>query len=301
MSGQLADLQPAGQRSSHATIFVEDAQVLSHQACPADQYILRLQAPNTAAHALPGAFVHLRCDPLLAMRRPMSLMRAAPDQGWVDILYKVHGFGTERLSQRRVGEPVSLLGPIGIPFKLRSYRRRPLLIGGGVGIPPMVFLAEHLLAHPQCQPLVVMGSEIPFPFKTRPSTIMLPGIPAGVIAAMPLLEEWGIASRLASLQGYPGCFDGYVTELARRWLQAMSDDQRAEVEIFACGPTPMLKAVAALAGEFRLPCQISLEEYMACAVGGCAGCTVEVQTDQGRAMKRVCVDGPVFEAATIVF
>jgi dihydroorotate dehydrogenase electron transfer subunit len=71
------------------------------------------------------------------------------------------------------------------------------------------------------------------------------------------------------------------------------------VEIYSCGPTPMLKAVAAVAREFGLPCQVSLEEYMACAVGGCAGCTVRVNTDQGPAMKRVCVDGPVFEASTV--
>jgi dihydroorotate dehydrogenase electron transfer subunit len=87
--------------------------------------------------------------------------------------------------------------------------------------------------------------------------------------------------------------------LARHWLQSLNDAARAEVEVFACGPTPMLRAVAQLAREFDLPCQVSLEEYMACAVGGCAGCVVEVQTPTGPAMKRVCVDGPVFDAKTV--
>ena len=82
-------------------------------------------------------------------------------------------------------------------------------------------------------------------------------------------------------------------------MQQLDPAVRAEVEIFSCGPTPMLRAVAALAREFDLPCQVSLEEYMACAVGGCAGCAVEVQTEAGPAMKRVCVDGPVFDAATV--
>ncbi len=116
---------------------------------------------------------------------------------------------------------------------------------------------------------------------------------------MPLLEGWSIPTRLASLQGYDGCFDGYVTDLAREWLNTLSKEELAEVEIFSCGPTPMLKAVASLAREFGLPCQVSLEEFMACAVGGCAGCTVPVKTDEGLAMKRVCVDGPVFDAAAV--
>ncbi|MFP5344967.1 MAG: dihydroorotate dehydrogenase electron transfer subunit, partial [Gammaproteobacteria bacterium] len=88
-------------------------------------------------------------------------------------------------------------------------------------------------------------------------------------------------------------------ELARRWLDALSDAQRNEVEIFACGPHPMLKASAQLARDYNLPCQVSLEEYMACAVGGCAGCVVEISTAQGPAMKRVCVDGPVFDASQV--
>jgi dihydroorotate dehydrogenase electron transfer subunit len=116
---------------------------------------------------------------------------------------------------------------------------------------------------------------------------------------MPLLDAWGVPSRLTSKSGFPGCHDGYVTDLARLWLQQLGTEARAEVELFACGPTPMLKAVAQLAREFAVPCQVSLEEYMACAVGGCAGCVVEVATPEGPAMERVCVDGPVFDAYTV--
>ena len=129
---------------------------------------------------------------------------------------------------------------------------------------------------------------------------MLKEIPADVIASMPLLDDWGIPSRLTSLNDYAGCFNGYVTELANIWLEKLDGDQRQEVEIFSCGPTPMLKAVSELANKYDLPCQVSLEEYMACAVGGCAGCTVLIKTDSGNAMKRVCVDGPVFEAKSVV-
>ena len=121
----------------------------------------------------------------------------------------------------------------------------------------------------------------------------------GVAAAMPLLEEWGVPSRLATLAGYAGCYAGYVTDLASEWLGSLAPDQLQEVEIFSCGPTPMLKAVAKVAQRFGVPCQVSLEEYMACAVGGCAGCAVRVETPNGPAMKRVCVDGPVFEASSV--
>jgi dihydroorotate dehydrogenase electron transfer subunit len=281
------------------TIFVETAEIVAHQAYAGDQYILRVQAPQCAARARPGSFAHITCGPELPMRRPLSIMRVDPNAGWVEFLYKAVGQGTRLLAQRKIGEQISVMGPIGKPFEVHRERPRTLLLGGGVGIPPMLFLAERLKADKHWRPLVLMGSEVPFPFKTQPSRILLPGVPEGVIAAMPLLEDWGVASRLASLQGYAGCFDGYITDLARAWLSGLDSSQRGEVEIFACGPHPMLAATAKLAREFDLPCQVSLEEYMACAVGGCAGCTVRVDTDQGPAMKRVCVDGPVFDARQV--
>lgn len=281
------------------TIHLEEAEILAHQAYPGDQYVLRVRAPECAAKALPGSFAHLQCDPLLAMRRPLSIMRVDPNQGWVEFLYKAVGEGTRLLARRQPGETLSLLGPIGVPFQVHPERPRPLLLGGGVGIPPMVFLADRLRANAAWQPFVVMGSEVPFPFQARPSQFLVPGLPEGVIAAMPLLEDWGIPSRLASLQGYPGVFEGYVTDLARAWLHGLTETERAEVEVFSCGPHPMLEAVARLAREFDLPCQVSLEEFMACAVGGCAGCTVEIQTPEGPAVKRVCVDGPVFDAQQV--
>jgi dihydroorotate dehydrogenase electron transfer subunit len=283
-------------RDHRGTIFLESSEVLSHRAFEGAQYLLRVRASECAARARPGQFAHLQCDPLLAMRRPLSIMRANPEQGWVDFLYKVVGRGTELLSHRQAGERISTLAPIGRPFRSDPDRPRPLLLGGGLGIPPMIFLAEYLRTQGGYEPLVLMGSEIPFPFSLRPSRILVPGIPEGVIAAMPLLEDCSIPSRLASLQGYPGCYQGFITDLALHWLDNLTPQQIARVEIFACGPSPMLAAAAGLAQRYDLPCQVSLEEFMACAVGGCAGCTVEVFDGQGHAMKRVCVDGPVFDA-----
>jgi dihydroorotate dehydrogenase electron transfer subunit len=235
------------------------------------------------------------------MRRPLSIMRADAEAGWIEILYKAVGVGLQALASRKPGETISTLGPVGRPFEVHPQRPRALLIGGGVGIPPMIFLADRLRHRNDApwKPLVLMGSEIPFPFRTRPSSIVVAGIPDGSIACMPLLDEWGVASRLASRSDFAGCFDGFVTELAERWLELLSPEGLSEVEVFACGPTPMLEATAKLARRYGLPCQASLEEFMACAVGGCAGCTVTVYAAEGLAMKRVCVDGPVFDAHTI--
>jgi dihydroorotate dehydrogenase electron transfer subunit len=279
------------------SIFIEDAEILSHEAFAGDQFILRLQAPRCASRALPGQFVHLSVDPQRPMRRPISIMRAHAGEGWIDLLYKRVGEGTALLAQRKPGEILNNLGPIGQPFRVN--RSRPLLIGGGVGMPPMLFVAESLCNSNSHQPLVILGSEVPFPFNPRPSEIMVPGMPDGVIATLPLLDDWGIACRLTSGQDMPGIHQGYVTDLARHWLQSLDDTARSEVEVLACGPHPMLDAVVQLAREFDLPVQVSLEEFMACGVGGCAGCAVEVQTQEGPAMQRVCVDGPVFDGRQV--
>lgn len=152
------------------------------------------------------------------------------------------------------------------PFVVHAERPRTLLIGDGVGIGSVVFLAERLRgsfpAAPAAtaavgywKPLVLLGSEIPFPFRTRPSTVLVSGIPTGSIACMPLLEEWGVPSRLASKSDFPGCFDGWVTELADAWLGSLGPAELAEVEIFSCGPTSMLDATGELARRYAVPCQ----------------------------------------------
>lgn len=300
MNGDVEDAMRAMNHGSHRdTLFVEETEVLSQEGFAGDQYLMRLWSPECARRARPGQFVHLTCDPALPLRRPISLMRVNPRESWIEILYKAVGEGTRLLARRQPGDRISSIGPIGNPFQVHADRPRPLLIGGGVGMPPMVFLAERLRGMGSCKPFVILGSEVPFPFLAQPSQFLVPGLPPGVIAAMPLLDDWGIPSRLASLQGYPGCFQGYVTDLARAWLQGLDVRALAEVEVFACGPHPMLAAVAILARDFDLPCQVSLEEFMACGVGGCAGCVVEVRTPEGPAMKRVCVDGPVFDAMAV--
>ena len=277
------------------TIQVIDCQILAHYQFEGDQYILTLDSPEIAKATKPGQFVHITVSDALAMRRPISIMSVDIDNGTFDLLYKVVGEGTRQLAERKIGEVLSIIGPIGNSFE-STDKKRPLLIGGGVGMPPMIAIAQQIKGS-DYQPFAILGSEAPFPFdeKLADNNVNY----AGATHTMPLLEDWGVECRLASLQNFEGVYQGYVTDLAREYLNTLSDDERSQVEVYSCGPHTMLAAVAKLAKEYDLPCQVSLEEYMACAVGGCAGCVVEVQTDNGPAMKRVCVDGPVFEANTV--
>ena len=278
------------------TISVNDCQVLAHYQFEADQYIITLESKEIADSTRPGQFVHLSVSGMLAMRRPISVMSVDTDNGTFDLLYKIVGEGTKQLADRKIGDVLSVIGPIGNGFELTD-RKIPLLIGGGVGMPPMIAIAQKIKDNAYYNPYVILGSEVPFPFEASQSS--LNGFNSSKFYTMPLLEEWRVPCGLASLQDYEGVYKGYVTDLAREYLDSLSSSDLKEVEVFTCGPNPMLEAVSKLANEYNLPCQASLEEYMACAVGGCAGCVIEVATENGPAMKRVCVDGPVFDAKTV--
>jgi dihydroorotate dehydrogenase electron transfer subunit len=153
-----------------------------------------------------------------------------------------------------------------------------------------MFLAEVLAHSPglRFEPRAFFGSELPLPFEVSAAT--------GTVL---LLDDAGIPSRLASNAGLPGYTRGYVTDLALAWIAAQPAAERQRMTIYSCGPTPMLKAAQKVADEFAIPTQLCLEEFMACAVGGCAGCVVPVMIDGKRQMKRVCVDGPVFDGAAV--
>jgi dihydroorotate dehydrogenase electron transfer subunit len=278
------------------TISVNDCQVLAHYQFEADQYIITLESKEIADSTRPGQFVHLSVSGMLAMRRPISVMSVDADNGTFDLLYKIVGEGTKQLADRKIGDVLSVIGPIGNGFELTD-RKIPLLIGGGVGMPPMIAIAQKIKDNAYYNPYVILGSEVPFPFEASQSS--LNGFNSSKFYTMPLLEEWRVPCGLASLQDYEGVYKGYVTDLAREYLDSLSSSDLKEVEVFTCGPNPMLEAVSKLSNDYNLPCQASLEEYMACAVGGCAGCVVEVLTENGPAMKRVCVDGPVFDAKTV--
>ena len=134
---------------------------------------------------------------------------------------------------------------------LDPLRPRTLVVGDNAGIAPLLsLLTGKLRDAPDAgwKPLVLLGSDEPFPFRARPSTILVPGMPQGVIACVPVLEEWGVPSRLASQTDFPGCYDGNVIDLAIAWLESLDAATLAEVEMIACGSEPMLQAAADVAG-----------------------------------------------------
>jgi dihydroorotate dehydrogenase electron transfer subunit len=144
-------------------------------------------------------------------------------------------------------------------FAPHSDRPRLLILADEAGITAAIGFAASLLSHTEAAwlPLVLLGATDSFPFRPRPSTILVPGIPDGTIACAPQLDEFGIASRLASTNGLPGCFDGSVIELTSMWLEALDADARAEVEIFACGQDEFLQAASELADRFAIARQLA--------------------------------------------
>ncbi|HBC57807.1 MAG TPA: dihydroorotate dehydrogenase electron transfer subunit [Gammaproteobacteria bacterium] len=277
-------------------ISVELQQIRTHAG---NTHIFKMYAPDVAATAQPGQFVQIRCHELLPLRRPFSLLSADPGSGEIEILFKQVGEGTKHLANCEVGDYLQLLGPIGNGFHLDSNRPRAVLLGGGVGMPPILFLAKKLQQQGITTTLF-LGSEIPFPFAVETSKHTLPGISRNVDGVCPQAQEAGIPSRLASLNNMAGCYPGYVTDLADDWLNQLTDEDKNQLCVYACGPTPMLNASATLADTHQLPSQLCVEEFMACGVGGCAGCVIETVTNNEIKMQRVCVDGPVFDGATIL-
>jgi dihydroorotate dehydrogenase electron transfer subunit len=269
---------------------------LSQQSFPGDQYVLRVRAEQAARYASPGTFAHVRCDVSIPLRRPLSIMRADPERGTIEFLYRPVGRGLALLAAKESGDFIDVLAPIGNGFGLDPERPYVLAVGGGVGIPPMVFLADRIKADARYAPVVLVGSEVPFPFEQVTSALEVTGATAEATDGLALLEQWGIPSRLASNADLPGTFRGFVTDFVEANLTASAPERLSQTQVFVCGPEPMLAAVARITRRLGVRCEVAVEEYMACGVGGCAGCTILLDTAEGKAMKRVCVDGPVFAA-----
>jgi dihydroorotate dehydrogenase electron transfer subunit len=151
---------------------------------------------------------------------------------------------------------------------LHAERPRALLIGSEAGIGPTIAAAERLRGASGWKPLVLLGSEGPFPFRVRPSSVIVAGIPADVIACMPLVEDWDIPCRLASQSDFPGCFVGPVNALADAWLASLGPTELNEVEIFACGSASMLEALHELAVRYGVPYQVVPDPADAPTAGG---------------------------------
>ena len=220
-----------------------------------------------------GQFLHVKCGDGRLLRRPISVAVAGRDEpeDLATLIFEVRGEGTRWLSQRRVGDKLDVLGPLGNGFDV-SREGHYLLVGGGIGVPPLITCGERL-GWPRT---AVLG------FRTKDKAF-----PAVVSRFEEHCEKTCLCTDDGTL-GRRGFVDGQVRELL--------EQDKTFTQILACGPRPMLKSVAAVAAEFGVPCQVSMEERMACGIGACLGCAVRMKDGS---MKHVCKDGPVFDAGEV--
>ncbi len=218
-----------------------------------------------------GQFLHIACGEGQFLRRPISVALAGQDEpeDTAALIFEVKGKGTLWLSQRRIGDAVHVLGPLGNGFSMEKEGRY-LLAGGGVGCPPLLGCA----AWGGSRTVAALG------FRSKERVILKERFEA-------LCQEVYICTD----DGSAGA-KGYVHRQVRDILEKDKDF----TAILACGPKPMLRGVAQTAEEFGIPCQVSLEERMACGVGACLGCAAAMKDGS---MKRVCKDGPVFDSREV--
>ncbi len=242
---------------------------------------LRLRAPEIAQQAQPGQFVHLRVtqawDPLL--RRPFSVMLADPRGGVIDLLVQVVGRGSEILAAAAPGQSFDLLGPLGTPFPLPPAGSQVILVAGGVGVAPLIFLADALANAPQ-------EYEITGLFGARTASLLCCWLELASRCQefLAVTEDGSIGEQ------------GLVSEALARRLSAPFPGRRV---VYACGPEAMLAAVGRLAAQQPVEAYVSMERWMGCGVGACLGCVVPSALPEGERYLRVCTDGPVFPASAI--
>ncbi|MGI5920244.1 MAG: dihydroorotate dehydrogenase electron transfer subunit [Syntrophomonadaceae bacterium] len=255
---------------------VEMVKVVSNIQVADDMWQMELAAAEMAAACKPGQFVHIRVsdsiDPLL--RRPLSVYDI--EQERLHLLYKVVGQGTRLLTRLVSNDYVDIMGPLGQGFTLPGKKSYVLLVGGGVGMAPLVYLARRLKAM-DCRVTALYGVEN----KEQ-------------LAAADRLTKLGANCQPATMDGSAG-YQGIVTGLLQEVLEKEIPDY-----IYTCGPEVMMAKVAGLAQQYKIPGQVSLEESMACGVGACLGCARKLKHDSDGYVK-VCKDGPVFDFEQIDF
>lgn len=278
-------------------------EILENKKIAWKYFKLSFRPPGIAEDARPGQFIQIRVsdglEPLL--RKPLGIHRVKKS-GIVEVLYEVIGKGTEILSSRRPGEYLDVIGPLGNGFEysspVRQFASSPVLAAGGIGVAPLVFLAEKLINRKTEK------------LKNGKTMVLLGGKTKCDILCEREFKDLGCEVMIATDDGSKG-HKGFVTDLLKDVLRRTRDEGRGM--IYACGPRPMLKEAAAIAARYKVPCQVLLEEYIACGVGVCLGCPVKVSRLNSKLAnpqtrkpadyiyKMVCKDGPVFNGNEVIW
>jgi dihydroorotate dehydrogenase electron transfer subunit len=257
-------------------VIQDTVEIISNKVVGEGYYRMALKSHRIAKEARPGQFIHIRIgkgyEPLL--RRPISI-HSLDDKETFSILYEVAGKGTALLAEKKAGQAINVIGPAGNGFAFYEGKKRLILVGGGIGVAPLLFAAQEGL-------------------RRQMEVIMLAGArKRDCLLCVADFKTLGCAVATITDDGSSGR-EGYVTDLLE---EAIVDRGTGPAEILACGPKPMMRRAAVTAGLYDVPCQVSLEESMACGMGTCLGCAVK--TREG--FRRVCADGPVFAAEEIVW
>lgn len=250
--------------------FEEIAAVLRQEELAADIYSMWLKTEQIAAYAKPGQFLSVYCkEGSRLLPRPISICETDKEKGLLRLVYRVAGKGTEEFAGLHTDAQVKVVGPLGNGFPLK--KQKAFLIGGGIGIPPMLELAKNL----DCEKQIILGY--------RNDELFLADE----------LAKYGKVS-VATEDGSVGTKGNVLDAIRENGLQADI--------IYACGPTPMLRAIKAYAAERDMECWISMEERMACGIGACLACVCkskETDAHSNVKNKRVCKEGPVFLAEEV--
>lgn len=237
-----------------------------------DIFRFKLFSKELAQTTKPGQFIDVKCSDSndLLLRRPISISSIDKINNEIEIIFQVKGKGTKRLAEFQTGSKIDILGPLGIGFDINNEYKSIAVVGGGIGIFPLM----PLLRDVNCTKDAYLG------FRNK-DNIMLENEFSAICNNLYISTDDGSYG-----------FDGRITDL----LAKQFSDKKYDI-VYGCGPKPMLRALQKISKDFGIRCQISLEERMGCGVGACLGCACK--TDKG--YKHVCVDGPVFWSNEVIF
>ncbi len=236
-------------------------------------YSFEISCPEIAAIAVPGQFVHIRTGSF-TLRRPISICGIDREKGTLRIVFEIRGEGTAEIARLNKGDTVDMLAPLGHGFTVDQKFNRVVLVGGGIGPPPMLPLAQFYGE----KAVAVCG------FRNSSAVILQED-----------LKKSGADTILCTDDGSAG-IHGFVTEPFSELAENGGVDA-----VFACGPMPMLKSIAAICKKKNIYCEVSLEERMACGIGACLGCACRTVRNDEEYFAHVCKDGPVFNAEEVLW
>ena len=255
--------------------FCDSYQICERTEIAAGIFSYVIHCPAPAAVAKAGQFVHIKADGY-TLRRPISICEVDKENGTLRIVFEVRGSGTDKLSQLQVGDKMDMIAPLGNGFTIKDIPadKTVVVVGGGIGVPPMLQIAK---SFPNNRVKAVIG------FRSKDRVILENDLNR-IGADVSVCTDDGS-------YGEKGLVTFPLIEELEKGNTAM---------IYSCGPTPMLKAIVNTAKAYNVPCEVSLEQRMACGVGACVGCAVDINRGGRNFVLRVCKDGPVFKAEEVV-